>query len=221
MYTLRRRKRNFGVRALVGLMLTGALSIITACGSGSGGGSSPSPVTVTSIAVTPASLSLIVGQTQQLTATAQYSNGTSSNVTASVTWSAVPAQDSTISAAGLLTASSAGTVTITASMTDIAGTDSLTVNPRTVVSIAVTPSNASLLLNASQQFDAVGKFNDGTVQDISSQATWSSSSPSIVAVSKGGKATGVSSGLSTITARRIVFKGLQVLTSNPLARDLH
>ena len=45
----------------------------------------------------------------------------------------------------------------------------------TLVSIAVTPANATNLVGATQQFTATGTYSDGSTQNITSQATWTSS----------------------------------------------
>ena len=45
----------------------------------------------------------------------------------------------------------------------------------TLVSIAVTPANATNLVGATQQFTATGTYSDSSTQNITSQATWTSS----------------------------------------------
>ena len=65
--------------------------------------------TVTSLTLTPKTLSLVVGNTAQLTAVAQYSDGT----TAPVTWSSSRETVATVNN-GIVTARSAGSATITA-----------------------------------------------------------------------------------------------------------
>jgi hypothetical protein len=47
--------------------------------------------------------------------------------------------------------------------------------PKTLQSISVTPANPTIVSGATQQFDAVGLYSDGTTADVSSAATWSSS----------------------------------------------
>ena len=71
--------------------------------------------TVSSVTVSPSSVSLIVGQTQQLSATANYSNNSSSDVTNQATWSSSATGVATVSSAGMVTAVAQGTATITAS----------------------------------------------------------------------------------------------------------
>ena len=56
-------------------------------------------VTLQSIAVTPASPSILVGNTQQFTATGSYSDNSTKNITTSVTWKSSNAVFATIGAA--------------------------------------------------------------------------------------------------------------------------
>jgi len=70
----------------------------------------------TVLALTPASLSVPVGGSQQMTATAQYSNGTSYDMTSSTTWTSTNTSVATVSSSGMMNAMAAGS-------TDIDGED--------------------------------------------------------------------------------------------------
>ena len=76
-----------------------------------------STVNVTSITLSPSSASLTVGDTQQLTATISPSNATNK----SVTWSSSNSSVATVSSSGLVTAKSAGSVTIKCKANDGSG----------------------------------------------------------------------------------------------------
>jgi Domain of unknown function (DUF4082)/Bacterial Ig domain/Bacterial Ig-like domain (group 2)/Fibronectin type III domain len=82
----------------------------------------------------------------------------------------------------------------------------------TLTSMAVTPSNPSLLVGASQQFTAIGTYSDGSTQNLTSQATWTSSSTAVAAVNAGGLATAASAGATTISAMRSGVTGSSTLT---------
>lgn len=86
-------------------------------------------IPVSSAAVSPASASLYAGNTQQLTVTISPANATNKNVT----WSSSNSAVATVNSSGLVTAVSAGTVTITATTQDGNKTASaaITVNPNT------------------------------------------------------------------------------------------
>jgi hypothetical protein len=74
-----------------------------------------------SIAVIPANPNIIPGQTQQLTATGTYSDGTTANITALVTWTSDTPSVATVNGAGLATGVTSGTSIFTASMGIISG----------------------------------------------------------------------------------------------------
>ncbi|MGB7555683.1 MAG: Ig-like domain-containing protein [Candidatus Korobacteraceae bacterium] len=83
--------------------------------------------TIKSISVSPQNQSLIAGSQQQYTATASYSDGSFGDVTSSVTWNSSSTAVATISSSGLATAISSGTTTITAALSGVIGTATLTV----------------------------------------------------------------------------------------------
>jgi trimeric autotransporter adhesin len=92
-----------------------------------------------SISVTPATASLTVSQTQQFTATATYSDGSTKNLSATSTWASSTTASVTISASGLATAVAPGTSTISATVSGVQGTASVTVHGGT---LSVTISGA-------------------------------------------------------------------------------
>src|SRR5262249_27481340 len=95
--------------------------------------------------------------------------------------------------------SKTGTVVITDS-TNISQTISLSGLTYAVISISVTPANPSMGIGMKQQFTATGACSDNTVQDITSLATWSSSSTAVATITTGGLATGAATGGTVISA---------------------
>src|SRR5580693_3574832 len=69
-----------------------------------------------------------------------------------------------------------------------------------LVSIAVTPVAPSVAAGHTEQFTATGTYSNGTKQNLTSTATWTSSATTIATVSSGGLATSVSPGSTMITA---------------------
>ena len=138
---------------------------------------------VTSIQLSPSPVSIPAGDTQQLLATANFTDGSSQNVTTSVAYATSAANVIRVNTAGLLTGVASGAATITATLGSIATVDNITVNSAVLTSIAVTPADPSLPVGLSQQLAATGTFSDGSTQNLSSLATWTSSNPSIATVS--------------------------------------
>jgi len=159
-------------------------------------------VTLQSITVAPAAASIGVGAAQTFTATGHFSDGSTGPV--AVTWSSGNTAIATINAnTGVATGVTAGgPITITASSTQtvgIMGTAQLTVTPPqpTLVSIAVTPANATVVVGQSQQFTATGTFSDGTKQDLTASVVWASSNTESATITAGGLATGLTGGTNT------------------------
>jgi hypothetical protein len=68
-----------------------------------------------------------VGATQQFTATANYSDGTTANVSSTASWTDVPTTVATTNSSGLATGVTAGSTMVAASLSGISGNASLTV----------------------------------------------------------------------------------------------
>jgi hypothetical protein len=173
--------------------------------------------TLSSIAITPANPSIIKGATQQFTATGTYSDSSTQNLTASVTWTSGTTTVATINAAGLATGVGAGTSSITASLGGITSpADVLTVTPATLSSIAITPANPSIIKGATQQFTATGTYSDRSTQNLTASVTWNSGTTTVATISAAGLATGVGVGTSGITASLSgVTSPVAVLTVTP------
>jgi len=134
--------------------------------------------TLVSIAVTPAQGSVAKGRTLQFTATGTFDNGKTSDLTNGVTWTTSGDGHASISNAqgskGLAKGETVGLSTITATdpNTQISGTAQLDVTPAELVSIAVTPADASVVQGATRQFQATGTFSDDTEQVLTDTVTW-------------------------------------------------
>ena len=170
----------------------------------------PVVVPVASVVVTPASASIIVGQTQQLAATAK---DVSANVLSGRTtiWSSSNTTAATVSSSGLVTTSATGTATISATVDGVSGTTAITVIPVPVATVSVTPSSSSLTVGQTQQLSATPK--DASSTALSGRTvTWTSSASSIATVSSTGLVTAVAAGSATITATTEGINGTASVT---------
>jgi len=75
--------------------------------------------TVSFLQISPVSVSIGTGATQQFVATAHLSDGTTSDMSSSVTWSSSDASVAGVSTKGLANGAAVGTVTISAQMGSI------------------------------------------------------------------------------------------------------
>jgi trimeric autotransporter adhesin len=169
-------------------------SLLTAC-------SSSSSPHLTSIQVTPASPSIAAGLTQQFMATGMYSDNSTQNLTTTATWSSSNTAVATINSGGLATTIAAGgPITISAAQNGVTGSAMLQVTAPTLTSIAVTPASATIPVGTFQQFTATGTYTDGSTQNLTATATWSSLTSTVASIAAGGLATAAAIGSTTITA---------------------
>jgi len=173
------------------------------------------PPQLLSITVSPQSPSIPKGLTLQFSATANYSNNTQQNVTNTAVWNSSNTGVATVTAGGLASAVGQGTTVISASYGGLSGSTTLTVGPPQLVSISVTPSSAQVAAGQTQQFTATGTYTDGSMQNITNSAAWSSSNTAVATVSNAGLATGVAQGNATITAASGGISGTASLTVTP------
>ncbi|HEV7705798.1 MAG TPA: Ig-like domain-containing protein [Gemmatimonadaceae bacterium] len=153
---------------------------------------------VATVAITPGSLGLAAGNTQQLSATLK--DGAGNVVTGMpISWSSSNTSIGTVSSSGLVTASHAGSVTITAASSGKSGSATLIVSAGAISSVSVSPGSLSLVAGGHQQLSATAKDGSGNV--LSGQTiAWSSSDASVGAVSSDGTVTAGHAGTATITA---------------------
>jgi hypothetical protein len=175
--------------------------------------------TPASISVTPLNQSITQGATLQFKATGTYPDSSTQDVTTTVTWSSSSTTVATISNSsgsnGLATSVGPGSTTIQASLSGVNGSTTLTVSP-SLVSISVTPANASIGLGSTEQFKATGTYSDTSTKDITTAVTWSSASIGVATISNtsgsNGLATSVATGSTTIQAALNSVQGSTALT---------
>ncbi len=195
------------------LLLAGALSLVfTACG---GGGSNPptqppaSAATLTALSITPSAPSLPKGGTRQLTAMGAYSDGTSRDMTATVTWSSAAPTIASVNGAGLVTGVATGSATLSAASGSVTAQAQASVSAASLHSLSVTPTNASVTIGGTKAYTATGTFSDGSTGPVS--ATWISSTPAVASISASGVATGLAAGSTTVSAAAGTVTGTTVL----------
>ena len=111
-------------------MMVFGLLVSAACGGSKGNPVVPPPqnqATLTSVSVA-GNNSVTAGQTVQFTATANFSNSTTQNVSTTATWASTNTAAASVSATGLATGVAAGNADIRATVQGITGSAPLTVN---------------------------------------------------------------------------------------------
>ncbi len=170
------------------------------------------PVLLT-ITISPNQSSLPLGESEPLTATGNFSDGSTRNLVQSVMWTSSLAAAS-VSVQGVVTGTSLGVAQVSAVSQGITGSASVTVGAAALLSITVSPNQYSLPAGESTQLAAMGNFSNGTTQNLTQSATWSSSS-AIAGVNGGGAVVANAVGKSTITASAGSVTGSASVTVTP------
>lgn len=166
------------------------------------------PATLVSLDVTPALPSVPVGVKQQFYATGTFSDSTTKDMTAEVTWTSSATTQATVSNAfgshGLAKTLSAGDTTISARFGAVTAGTVLTINSATLAGIEITPVDPVIPLGLTRQFVATGIYSDDSIFDLTEFATWSSSAQAVATVGNSdttaGLATSVAPGSTIISA---------------------
>jgi uncharacterized protein YjdB len=208
--------RHFSLRWSAVLLSLCALLLLSSCA-----GSPPSSLpALSAISVTPVNPTIATGATEPFTATGKYSDGSTKDLSASVSWQSQNTNTATIAPGGMATAKAAGSSTIMAISGSLSGSTVLTVTSATLVSIAVTPANPPIAKGKTEQFTATGTFSDNSTQNLTGSVTWTSQTTGVATITAGGLATGVTAGTSQIQAVSGAVSGSTTLTVTTTAPTL-
>ena len=157
------------------------------------------------ILVTPASVTVPLGEEVQLTATGLRADRSTVDLTAVVQWSSDAPDVATIGNGldqeGVVTGSSVGSATL------VAGTGSVLSPPVTVkvtqaelIGLNIEPASVSLQVGDTVQMRATAAFSDGTRSDASSQVRWITDDGAVATLSAGGLLTAAGTGQTEVVA---------------------
>jgi uncharacterized protein YjdB len=176
-------------------------------------------VTLKSLTITPVNPSIANGTSLQLTATGIFSDGTTQDLTGSVSWTSSSNTIAAVSSGGLVTAMEVGSTTITATQAGVSATTAVTVTAAALTSITITPPDSSIAKGTREHLIATGNFSDGTIQDLTAFVTWASSDQSVAVVSNAagsqGFVSGSEVGSATISATLAELSGATTVTVTP------
>ena len=161
--------------------------------------------TLASLRITPGTAQVGALTGQQYTAIGTFSDGSVQDLTADLIWNTSDNTIASIDANGFAIGMRAGQVQISGSFQGQVVTAPLTVTSAMLVSVAISPGNSELPLQVNKQFSLIGTFSDGTTEDLSSDAVWSTSTPEIIAEFLQGNVVGLQTGVGVVTAERGYF----------------
>lgn len=158
--------------------------------------------TITSISITPTAPSTPKGRPVTFSATGTYSDGTTGNVSGSVTWISSNTAIASLNGSGIASSLGQGTTTVTAVANGVTSNAvTLTVTAPLLTAIAINPINTTVAAGLTTNFTATGTYTDGSTANITDQVSWASANTGIATiVSTSGAATGVAVGNTTVTA---------------------
>jgi len=166
--------------------------------------STTSTPTLTNIVISPANTGIGTGSNETFTATGYFSNGAVNGLAATygLIWSSSNPGVATIDTNGVAIGLTNGTATITATDGSVSNNTTLTVQPPTLTNIVVSPAGAVTIAGSNETFTATGYFSNGAVNGLAATygLIWSSSNPGVATIDTNGVATGLTSGITTITA---------------------
>lgn len=176
-----------------------------------------SPATAVSIAISPASASIPKGTSQRFLAIATLTDGSTQDVSAATAWTSSDRSGSgvaSIDGTGLAKGNVLGTATITGAYKGNTATASLEVTGAVLSSLAVSPAAVSIYKGQYVSLAAIGTYSDGSTQDLSATATWTTgdlSGTDVASVAAGGKVFGKNVGKAKVAASVGAFSGSAVV----------
>lgn len=168
---------------------------------GCSGGTDTVSLTATtpvSVLVSPGNPTLAPGATVQMSLLSTDGR----DFTTQATWASSDPDVATVSATGLVTATTlgGGQTLITASSNGLSTGTTVTVTGARLLAVTVNPGRSTTIVGFHRPLIALGTFEDGTVQNITSSVTWSSANPAVATVSAAGRLDAVALGETTVTA---------------------
>ncbi len=187
------------------------------CGGGGGGGednpTNPAPVTksLTRIDISAdtagnkaraeANPSTPLGISTQYLAIATYSDNSTADITEQASWSSSDSSIATIDEKGLVRTLKVSSIGISASYQGVTSNIStLTITDAIATKVSIIPPTTKLAKGLTLQLQAIATLSDDTTKDVSTQANWQSSNPTVLSVDDQGKATAIAAGDATVTA---------------------
>lgn len=179
--------------------------------------------TLVSIAVTPATPTLINGQTVQLTATGTYDDASTADLTSTATWASATPAHVTVGAHGLATGVATGTSVVGATVGEIEGHTTVTSGTGYLTALAITPVAPVVLQGQTQALVATGTYQDASTADVTTSVTWASSVTAVGTVgAHTGTFTAVAGGPTADTTVSCTLSGITasaVVHVSPLVAD--
>ncbi len=171
------------------------------------------------LTLSPQNISLGNGLSQPYTVIGILDDGTQITLTDELTWNSSNPSVATIDSAGRATAQQLGQTTITASFEDLSVSTNLTVTDAVVTGLSISPLTPQVALGREQQFSVSATLSDGSTENATSTATWTSSNQTVAINPVSGLTATVGQGTTTISASLGGQSAQTTLTVTPAVLD--
>jgi uncharacterized protein YjdB len=183
------------------------------------------PAVATALDLTPAEASMARGSPLSFVASGVFSDGSTRDVTAEAAWESADAATVEVTGPGAVVAREIGRTVVRARLDGVLASARVTVTPAALVSLAVDPPQPGLPVGQRLALEATALYTDGTTQDVTASARWTSSDSGVLAVSNAVAAPGVVHGLqpgrARITARFLDAEaGVEVVVAEAALVDV-
>lgn len=144
---------------------------------------------------------VVHGLSSQAYAAGLYSNNDSADLSAAVQWSSSDSTVATVNAAGEITGLQVGSTLIAATKDGLTASANLVVDEAALLALSIHPQNRQLAAGLTQQFSALGEFNNGDSYDVTELVSWQSSDANVITIAENsGLVQAVASGSASISA---------------------
>ncbi len=163
-----------------------------------------SNLSLTRIEISARQIAIPAGTQLALQATGIFSDNSQFDLSKQASWQSSNQAIASINAAGMLTAVSVGTVTISANHQGQSATLEISISDAILTNIEISPAQLSLIQGERAQLFATAIYSDGSSLDVTPQATWRSDTTTVASigntVANRGEMTAVALGSSVISA---------------------
>lgn len=175
-----------------------------------------------SIAITPVNGVFPVGKIGGYHAMGNFSDGSVIDITRVSTWTIANSNVAQIIPTGFFAgdtiALAAGKTTVSATFNNMTASTSLEITNAEIVNVSISPEEVTSPLGTKVAYSAYARYSDGSKQDITQLATWTSSNPKIVAIEFSRALSGVANSLAVgKTDVSVSFAGLNKSTSHTVS----
>jgi Kelch motif/Bacterial Ig-like domain (group 2)/Galactose oxidase, central domain len=157
---------------------------------------------ITSISLSPADISVTKGEINQYVAIASYTDGSERDISAMVGWATGSPSTASITSTGRVNAVGVGETTVMATYGTLSGSTRYNVTEATLQNIQIYSPAPVTGIGRTEQLTVIATYSDTTTADVTDTVVWDIDNSAVATVNDtSGQATGVSLGVTSVTAK--------------------